>query len=109
LIVLLRVLLALVGLVGSPTTTGDAAIYVYDAPVIARVDVPAVGAVGVRPAQLRESQERSASPAPDVRGTSTTPNARSVATEAGEQLQLFDTSEYVAGGVERAAEHGGNW
>ena len=37
-IVLLRVLLALVGLVGSPTTTGDAATYAYDAPQLARVD-----------------------------------------------------------------------
>lgn len=79
-IVLLRVLLALVGLVGSPTATVDAVPFTYDVPTYARVDAYSFDVVETSPPPIKSSRKGSASPLPEVRGSSTTPHARSVAT-----------------------------
>jgi Papain fold toxin 1, glutamine deamidase len=78
---LLPVLL-LAGMTARASTWTAATTYVYDAPSAARVEVHQYGAAAANPAQLSDMRERSASRSGEARGTSTTPVARSVATEA---------------------------
>jgi hypothetical protein len=80
---------ALVALVfGSITASFDIApaaaggTYTYDVSAIARVGVHEIGAIRAIPASLSVARQRSASSAAVARGASTTPLARSVATEA---------------------------
>lgn len=74
------------GLVGSPTATVDAVPFTYDVPTYARVDAYSFDVVETSPPPIKSSRKGSASPLPEVRGSSTTPHARSVATEEGLSL-----------------------
>jgi hypothetical protein len=68
-----------------------AATYTYDAPPAARVDVQVAGAAGANLTRLSVAREGSSSPSAEGRGTSTTPNSRSVATNtADDVLQAAD-------------------
>lgn len=64
------------------TTTARASTYVYDAQSIGRVDTHRFEAADASPAQLSGSREGSELPPVAARGTSTTPFAPVVATEA---------------------------
>lgn len=86
LLLVLAVLVGWLSLADGPartmsTTTVGSAIFTYDAPTVARVDVRAFGAADASPAQLSAAQEQSAPPSSEARGESTTPAARSVATK----------------------------
>ena len=59
---------------------------IYDAPVIARVDVHAFGAAATSPTQIRDDRVDSASPSAEARGTSTTPLVLSNATNTADDL-----------------------
>jgi hypothetical protein len=65
-----------------PMTTVAASTFIYDAPADTRVDTCALAASAVGLSQLSDMREGSASLWVESRGTSTTPFARSVATEA---------------------------
>jgi filamentous hemagglutinin len=65
------------------TTAASTATFAYDAPAIARVDIDDRCASHEMPDQLSDRWEGSASHLGDGRGTSTTPFAAVVATEAG--------------------------
>lgn len=80
---LLVLFVAAVLFTGVGTTTASAVRCTYDLPTGARVDVQEIVAAGAAPAELSVAQERSALPAVEARGMSTTPVAGSVATEAG--------------------------
>lgn len=62
------------------TTAASAATFTYDIPANARVSIHEFEAAGTSPAHLSATQEGSASLAAEGRGTSTTPLARSIAT-----------------------------
>lgn len=83
---LLVVLLGLAVLWRLPTTTSasdsTSANYVYDGPPIARVDVYLIDSAETRPTRPSDVREAFVPPSVDGRGTSTTPSARSFATEA---------------------------
>lgn len=87
----------LLGVASMPTTEQevqrnhrDSHAFTYDAQPIARVDVRAIAALKATPAQVSVAREASASPPVESRGASTTPSARSVATEAGTDLVRYD-------------------
>lgn len=87
---LLGVAMAVVVLLGlGPAATPEAVAvvdggtYAYDSPAIARVCVQRVDAVEAGATLLSDVREGSASPTSWTTGTSTTPSAGSVATEAG--------------------------
>jgi hypothetical protein len=65
---------------GTATAATGAARFTYDAPIVGRLNVQDFRVTSASPAQLIGAHEGSASPPGDVRGTSTTPLARSVAT-----------------------------
>jgi hypothetical protein len=73
---------ATLGLALTGTTTASAANFTYDAPVTTRVDVRTSGGADSGSAQLTCMRDWSALPSVVPRGASTTPGARSVATEA---------------------------
>lgn len=77
---LVTLVAALLGL--APTTTGTAERFTYGAPTIARFDVHRVEVADSGRTSLGDVREESAWPAADARGSSTTPNARSNATES---------------------------
>jgi hypothetical protein len=82
------------------TTTASAATFHYDVPVVARVEVDAIGTTDARSAQLSASQDGSASTPPEVQVTSTTPLWRSNATntapiESGNYVVSTPRGEYV--------------
>lgn len=79
---LLLVVALVVAMVGAPTTTVAASTFIYDAPAVARVDAHAGGDVAERFVRVGVAREGSASPPVEAGGTSTTPLARSVATES---------------------------
>lgn len=89
----------------------------YDVPTVARADVHRIGDVEASPVQLSVVREESARPLAEVRGTSTTPSPRDIATEAaagGEQLALgsgqFTNAEFAPGELEaHFAKHSGEW
>jgi guanyl-specific ribonuclease Sa len=85
LVALLAVLAAVFGPVTGTTSVG-AASFTYDAPAVARVDVREFEAAGASPAQLSGSQDGSASPPAAAQGASTTPLARSHATNTAKGL-----------------------
>lgn len=68
---------------GGSTTTVGAATYTYDAPALAHVDAHAFGAAQASLAVLSEVWDWFGSPAASLRGASTTPSARAVATKPG--------------------------
>jgi hypothetical protein len=70
----------LAGITGAGTTTASAAVLTYDVPIIARVDVHHVDTAAVTSAQLSDLRAWSASSSGQAQGRSTTPPARSVAT-----------------------------
>ena len=79
---LTALLFVLLGLVDAPTTTASAAAYTYDVPTITRVGVPAIGAAEASPPQRSVAQEGFAAPTSEASGSSTTPVAAFLATEA---------------------------
>jgi guanyl-specific ribonuclease Sa len=80
------VLAALTTLLTAGMTTATAATFTYDVPTVARLDVHKVH-IGEGPtALLSEARHGAASRLTWARGTSTTPLARSVATEAGDTV-----------------------
>jgi hypothetical protein len=91
---LLALLVALAGAVvaastvaaGAATTATSDETYTYDTPPVARVDVHEIGAAEASPGLISDVQQRSASPSVKARGTSTTPAARSVATNTAKGL-----------------------
>ena len=101
------VLTLLSGLAPASTTTASASTFIYDAQSNSRVDVLASGGTDVGPAPFTGTGEWSASPSVEARGTSTTPNARSVATEAEGSIPGLSTSEQRAVNSleQRVAEH----
>ena len=78
------VLAMLTSLLGAGTTTASAASFTYDAPAVARVDIFEFRGADASPAKLNGTPELSALPPVEADGASTTPIARSVATEAAE-------------------------
>jgi hypothetical protein len=68
------------------TTTVDAAPFTYDVPTISRVGDHEFDDASASAARLRDVREGSASLSVEARGTSTTPSAQGVATEAAPQL-----------------------
>jgi hypothetical protein len=118
-----RLLVALLAAVIAPTgphpgtTSASAAVFTYDAPAIVGVDAHETADSLAAPAQNAGPREWSASPPSSARATSTTPLARSVATEAaagGEQLALgsgrFTNAEFAPGDLEaHFAKHAGEW
>jgi hypothetical protein len=83
----IRALLALliglsVGVASAATTAAEAIVSNYDVPIVARVDVHAVGDTKSGSAQFARVSEWSASPLARPRGASTTPLVSVVATEA---------------------------
>lgn len=88
---LVAVLALLLGVLPTGATAAAAgARFTYDVPTVARVDVRASGGADSGSAQLTVERERSALPSTQARGASTTPVARSVATEAGTDLARYD-------------------
>jgi hypothetical protein len=73
------------------TTTASAATFNYDVPVVARVEVDAIGTTDTRSAQISASQDGSASTPPEVQVTSTTPVAARNATNS---RALVDPGKY---------------
>jgi hypothetical protein len=63
----------------SMTATGPET-FTYDVPSTVRAEVHEIATRGAGPARFNAVREGSASPSTDARGTSTTPNSRSVAT-----------------------------
>jgi hypothetical protein len=59
--------------------------------------------------KLAQRGERASEAVSEIHSPGAPPAGATPATEAGEQLSLFDANEYTAGGAGRAAEHGGNW
>lgn len=74
------------------TTTVSASTFTYDAHAIARSDTQAVARAETSPAQLRAAPKGSAAPSTAPRGTSTTPIALCVATEAA-TVRHYTTAE----------------
>jgi hypothetical protein len=77
----------LVGLSPAVTTSVGAASFTYDVSTVARVDVHEITAGSLRKALLGDMRGKSALPTRVDRGPSTTPIARSVATESGVRLR----------------------
>ena len=111
--VLLRVLFVLFGVASSTTTTGVESYHAYDAQAVARVDVQTLVAAETRTAGLNDVRGQSALPSAGASGASTTPGARSVATEAesglvtaGETCNSFehDTDVLMADGSRKAID-----
>jgi len=80
-----RIVLAVVTIFVAVTlpSPGAALAHAYDAPAVAPLDVHEFGAVRATQPQLIDQQKESGSPLSSAQGTSTTPYARSVATESG--------------------------
>jgi hypothetical protein len=81
----------------SMTATGPET-FTYDVPSTVRAEVHEIATRRAGPARFNAVRDRSASPSTDARGTSTTPNSRSVAT---------NTIDDIAGAVSRAASNVG--
>lgn len=84
---LLAVCAVLAGFSVTSTTALATPTFTYDARTVARVDIHAVGAADASPAQLSVAREGSASVSSEAGGTSTTPHASVVATEAAPTLR----------------------
>jgi hypothetical protein len=83
------------------------ATYTYDSPSIARVDVHGIEGAEASPAQLSGALAWSASPSVVARGSSTTPNAGSVATEAAGTGGIVTTAHGATRIAGEAATRGG--
>ena len=77
-------LAALMVLLGAGMTAGNTSAYAYDGPPVVRADVHEVGAAEAELNDAADAREGSAPPPVEARGTSTTPVAGFVATEAGQ-------------------------
>jgi guanyl-specific ribonuclease Sa len=86
--------------VSAATTTASGLTYTYDEQRAARVDAQALGATDAGLAQLSGARDGSAPLAVDSQGTSTTPHARSVATNTGRAA--LNLSDDVAAQVDDA-------
>lgn len=95
---LLRLLvIALAALAASAitgTTSVGAASFTYDAPSIARVHAHVFASALAGPAQPTCARERSTLPSVQPKGTSTTPPAVIVATEAAGEVPAYARSQY---------------
>ena len=79
------------------TTAHTGGIHMYDALVIARVHVRAVGSVDLAPDVLGDVREGSAPPPAALSGASTTPNPPVVATEAALRFGGHTADDLAAG------------
>ena len=75
-------LIVALSIVGLGTTATGAATFTYDVPTTARFDVHEFGSAAATSILLRNAREESVSSSVQARGTSTTPSATFVATEA---------------------------
>ena len=75
-------LVAAFGVLSVGTTTASAAVFAYDAPADARVDLLAIGTADTRPALFNNVRKQSASQFVEGRSASTTLSAPVIATEA---------------------------
>ncbi|MDO8390242.1 MAG: hypothetical protein Q7V57_07115 [Actinomycetota bacterium] len=106
-----RFLIALLAVVfaidGTRTTTAVAEGCTYDAPTVSRADVHQLNGFDAEEAQLSAAREGSASLPVGARGTSTTPQSRSVATEAAGELRPAVIGEGMPNRVVPYAEQNG--